>query len=176
MHNTTRRIATDAMLAAMFVCLSFVSIRVGNSMKISVDSLPILVAALLLGPLDGLAVGLIGSFLNQMLTYGLSVTTVLWILPAGLRGLLVGLCAKNHDFSLSRRQLVWITTATALLVTALNTLVMYLDSVIYGYYTYAYVFGGLVTRVAAGLLTAIVMAFVAPPVAERIARLAPAQK
>ena len=49
MHNTTRRIATDAMLAAMFVCLSFVSIRIGNSMKISVDSLPILVAALLLG-------------------------------------------------------------------------------------------------------------------------------
>ena len=59
MHNTTRRIATDAMLSAMFVCLSFISIRIGNSMKISVDSLPILVAALLLGPLDGLAVGLI---------------------------------------------------------------------------------------------------------------------
>ena len=63
-------------------------------MKITVDSLPILVAALLLGPLDGLAVGLIGSFLNQMLTYGLTVTTVLWILPAGIRGLVVGYYAK----------------------------------------------------------------------------------
>ena len=89
MYSTTRRIATDAMLSAMFVCLSFISINIGNAMKISVDSLPILVAALLLGPLDGLAVGLVGSFLNQLLTYGLSVTTVLWILPAGLRGLVV---------------------------------------------------------------------------------------
>ena len=160
MHNTTRRIATDAMLAAMFVCLSFVSIRIGNSMKIS----------LLLGPLDGLAVGLIGSFLNQMLTYGLSVTTVLWILPAGLRGLLVGLCAKNHDFSLSRRQLVWITTATALLVTALNTLVMYLDSLIIGY-PFAATLPTVLLRIVSGILIAIVFSMILPPILNALHKL-----
>ena len=77
MKSSTRRIATDAMLAAMYVCLSYVSLSIGNSMKITLDSLPILVAALLLGPLDGLAVGLTGSFLSQLLTYGLSATTIL---------------------------------------------------------------------------------------------------
>ena len=162
MHNTTRRIATDAMLAAMYVCLSFVSIRVGNSMKITVDSLPILVAALLLGPLDGLAVGLIGSFLNQMLTYGLTVTTVLWILPAGIRGLVVGYYAKKHDFNLSRRQLVLITTATALLVTALNTLVMYLDSLIIGY-PFAATLPTVLLRIVSGVLIAIVFSMILPP-------------
>jgi ECF transporter S component (folate family) len=88
--STTKRLAADAMLAAMFVCLSLVSISLPN-MKITLDSLPVLVAAFLFGPLDGLAVGLTGSFLNQMLTYGFTATTLLWILPAGLRGLLVGL-------------------------------------------------------------------------------------
>ena len=41
---------------------------------------------------------------------------------------------------------------------------MYFDSVLYGYYTYAYVFGGLVVRIVSGVATAIVMVFVAPPV------------
>ena len=163
MHNTTRRIATDAMLSAMFVCLSFISIRIGNSMKISVDSLPILVAALLLGPLDGLAVGLIGSFLNQLLTYGLSVTTVLWILPAGIRGLLVGLYAKKHGFDLTRPQLIWITTATALLVTALNTLVMYLDSLIIGY-PFAATLPTVLLRIVSGVLIAVVFSMILPPI------------
>ena len=34
---------------------------------------------------------------------------------------------------------------------------MYIDSVINGYYNYAYVFGGVITRVIAGVATALVM-------------------
>ncbi len=167
MNATTRRIATDAMLAAMFVCLSFVSIRLPN-MKISVDSLPVLVGALLLGPLDGLAIGLIGSFFNQLLTYGLTATTVLWILPAGLRGLLVGLYAKKHDFILSQPQMIVITVSSALAVTALNTIIMAVDSIIYGYYSNAYVFGALVFRILAGILTALVFSVLLPPLIRAI--------
>ena len=162
MYSTTRRIATDAMLSAMFVCLSFISINIGNAMKISVDSLPILVAALLLGPLDGLAVGLVGSFLNQLLTYGLSVTTVLWILPAGLRGLVVGLYAQCHRFHLSQKQLILITTLTALLVTALNTLIMYLDSLIIGY-PFAATLPTVLLRIISGILVAVVFSLILPP-------------
>ena len=161
MHQPTRRIATDAMLSAMFVCLSFFSIRIGNSMKLSIDSLPILVAALLLGPIDGLAVGLVGSFLNQLLTYGLSVTTILWILPAGIRGLIVGLYAKKHNFTLSRKQLIFITVLTALLVTAFNTLVMYLDSRIVGY-PFAATLPTVLMRIVSGILVAAVFSLILP--------------
>ena len=117
--SKTKRLALDAMLAAMYVVLSLFSINLPG-MKITLDSLPILVGAALLGPLDGLAVGLIGSFLNQMITYGFTATTLLWIIPAGLRGLLVGLYAKHHSFDMTLRQTVFITIATALLVTALG--------------------------------------------------------
>ena len=61
-------------------------------------------------------------------------------------------------------------TAAALVVTALNTVVMYLDSVIQGYYSYAYVFGGLTLRVISGIATAVIMSFVAPPVVKLLER------
>ena len=66
MKRTTRRLALDAMLSAMFVVLSMISISLPN-MKITLDALPVLVASLLFGPLDGLSVGLIGSFLVDVL-------------------------------------------------------------------------------------------------------------
>ena len=105
-----------------------------------------------------------GSFLGQLLSYGLMATTILWITPAAVRGLLIGLYAKRNKYELSTVKLAAVLIVTALIVTAINTGVMYFDSVLYGYYTYAYVFGGLVVRIVSGVATAIVMVFVAPPV------------
>lgn len=160
--SKTKRLAVDAMLAAMFFVLSLFSINLPG-MKITLDSLPILVAAMLLGPLDGLAVGLIGSFLNQMITYGFTATTLLWILPAGLRGLLVGLYAKRRGFSLSVRQMIFITVLTALLVTALNTLLLYIDSWIYSY-SYIAALPTVVLRIIAGVVTAVVFSLLLPTI------------
>jgi ECF transporter S component (folate family) len=165
----TKRLALDAMLAAMFVVLSLFSINLPG-MKITLDSLPILIGAALLGPLDGLAVGLIGSFLNQMITYGFSATTVLWILPAGLRGLLVGLYAKHHGFSMNAAQCVFITVSTALLVTALNTLFLYVDSWVYSY-SYVAALPTLLLRIAAGVITAVLFSLLLPPLLGTLRRL-----
>ena len=167
--RTTRRLALDAMLSAMFVVLSLISISLPN-MKITLDALPVLVASLLFGPLDGLSVGLIGSFLNQLLTYGLSPTTLLWILPAGLRGLLVGLYAKRHRFKLTVRQLIMITVVTALLTTAFNTLIMYLDSVIIGY-SFAATLPTVFFRIVAGIMTSIVFSLVLPGIIKVLKKL-----
>lgn len=164
-----RRLALDAMLAAMFVVLSLFSINLPG-MKITLDSLPILVGALLLGPLDGLAVGLIGSFINQMITYGFTATTLLWILPAGLRGLIVGSYAKRHGFSMSLRQTIFITVISALLVTALNTLLLYVDSWVYSY-SYAAALMTLVLRIVAGILTAVVFSLILPAILRALRRL-----
>ena len=60
-----KRIVTTAMLIAMYVVLSLFSINLGN-MKITLDSLPIIVGAALLGPLDGFLIGFFGSFLNHV--------------------------------------------------------------------------------------------------------------
>ncbi len=172
--SKTKRLALDAMLAAMFVVLSLFSIRLPG-MKITLDSLPVLVAAALLGPVDGLAVGLIGSFLNQMITYGFTATTLLWIIPAGLRGLLVGLYAKRHDFSMTLRQTVFITIATALMVTALNTLFMSVDSWVYSY-SYAAALATLALRILAGIVTAVLFSLLLPTILAALRRLFGAEK
>ena len=167
--SKTKRLVIDAMLAAMFVVLSLFSISLPG-MKITLDSLPILVAAALLGPLDGLVVGLIGSFLNQMITYGFTATTLLWILPAGLRGLLVGLYAKRHNFDMTLRQTVFITIVTALLVTALNTFFMYVDSWVYSY-SYAAALPTLALRILAGIITAVLFSLLLPAILTALRRL-----
>ena len=106
-----------------------------------------------------------------MLTYGFTATTLLWILPAGLRGLLVGLYARKRSFELTQKQTIFIVVASALAVTALNTAVMAIDSLIYGYYSKAYVFGALIFRIIAGVLTAVVFSFVIPPLIKQLKKL-----
>ena len=70
------RIVLIAMFAAMYVVLGLVSIKLPN-MKITVDGLPIIAGAMILGPLDGMLIGAIGSLIDQMLGYGLGVTTII---------------------------------------------------------------------------------------------------
>ena len=93
-----------------------------------------------------------------------------WIIPPAVRGLLIGLYAKRCGYELSRRQLVGVLIVTSLVVTLLNTGAIYLDSVIYGYYTYAYVFGKVGIRIVSGAVTAVAMAFVTPPVLDMLKR------
>lgn len=161
---STRKLVVIAMMVAVYVVLNTVgTIRLGW-INISVSALPIIVGALLYGPGGGLMVGLVGAFLGQLMTYGVTATTVLWIIPPAVRGLLIGLYAKRCGYELSRKQLVGVLIVTSLVVTLLNTGAIYLDSVIYGYYTYAYVFGKVGIRIVSGAVTAVAMAFVTPPV------------
>ena len=127
----TRKLALNAVLAAMCAALGALALDL-NSIKITFESFPILLGALLFGPLDGLAVGFVGTLLYQLLRYGVSVTTPLWILPYALAGLVTGFYAKRRGFSLTTGQTVGIVVAAEVLVTALNTLVMYIDAKVSG--------------------------------------------
>ena len=75
---------------------------------------------------------------------------------------MVGLCAKRHSFDMGVKETETVTILSALVVTALNTGVMYVDSVIFGYYSWAYVFGAVIPRIIAGILTAAVFAAILP--------------
>ena len=103
--------------------------------KITFVSLPTVVCALLYGPVDACIVGLLGAFLEQMLKYGFTATTVLWLLPAVLRGLIVGLGTVVLRRSMSieaitstqKPYVYYIVCIVAGLVTSCaNTLVFYL--------------------------------------------------
>lgn len=151
----------DAVLAAMCAVLGAVSIDLGN-IKFSFESLPVIIGALLFGPIDGLFIGGIGTFLYQFLRYGLTVTTPLWILPYVLCGLVVGLYARKRRFELSRWQQAFIITLASVLIFVLNTGVLYIDSKVYGYYSYVYIFGTIVPRTIVCFAKAAVFSAVMP--------------
>jgi len=94
---STRKMVTIAMLTAVYVVLNFAgTVRLGW-INISVASLPVIVGAMLYGPVGGLLVGLLGAFMGQLLTYGVTATTILWILPgAGPRPPPCGSCRRRH--------------------------------------------------------------------------------
>ena len=159
----TRQLVADAMLIAMYVVLSnFVAINLGG-IRITVDVLPVFLAALLFGPLDGLIVGFVGNFLFQMLgPYGVSVTTVLWALPDAARGLLAGLYAARVGYSFRQGRLIAALAVISVITTTLTTGVMYLDCLIFKYSFIAYS-PFILVRYVTGIAVAVVMALILPP-------------
>ena len=173
-----RRIAIDAVLIAMYFGLSALSVQLGG-IKLTFASLPTLICAMLFGPVDGFLVGFLGAFMEQMIKYGFTATTLLWVLPPAIRGLFVGVCAlllKKHmsvDAILStKRPCVYfvVTLISGAIVSALNTLVFYVDAKMFGYYEYHMIFGVFWIRIASGLLSTLLMASIALPVVAALQR------
>lgn len=159
-----------AMLIAVYTVLStYASVSLGN-IRFTFEALPVLLAAALYGPAPAVTVGALGSFLNQLLTYGLTPTTLLWILPHAAGGAVAGLMCRKG------RPLILAACASALTVTLLNTLAMYVDSRMYGYYSAYYVFGALLYRLLGGIVTGMLFSQLLPPVLRRVSRAAGAGK
>lgn len=174
---TTRRIAMNAVMIALYVCLAMlVSLTVGG-VRITVRSLPVIFCAVAFGPLDAALVGFLGEFLSQMLTYGFTATTLLWILPYLLQGLFVGIFAKllNKRLgvdALAQRSrsisLIVICILSAEIVACFNTLALYVDSKMFGYYSYLMVFGSFWLRAVLGVATGTIIAIIVTPVVQAL--------
>ena len=163
------RICVCAILAALYFIFDMISIKAGP-FKLSVSGLPIIIVALFYGPIDAMIVGFTGAFLGQLLSYGFTPTTLLWCLPAVARGLFVGLLTRKLSVKDEPIKLVLIIIVSSLLVTTINTIVMYIDSVIYDYYSHAYIFGALLYRYIAGILTAIIYSALTPIIYEPVSK------
>ena len=161
------------MLIALYVVLSVLTPVKLQNFKFTFEALPVLIGALLGGPLDGLAVGGIGSFIYQLLFsgYGLTVTTPLWVLPHALSGLIVGLYAKARRYDYSFMAVVIIAAVSALLVTALNTLALYIDAKVFGYYSKALVFGSLPLKILTGIILSVLFALILPELLKRVRKI-----
>lgn len=157
----TKRLVMNAMLAAMCAVLGYLSVDLGN-LKVTFESLPILVSAFLFGPVYGTCVGAVGTLVYQLLRYGVSVTTLLWMLPYVAAGFFVGVYAKRKDFSLNPRQILVVTFLAELLITLLNTGVLYIDSKIFGYYSPVYIFGSLGMRLVICVAKGIAFGLIIP--------------
>ncbi len=163
------KICVSGVLAAVCFVLDYFATGIsltlfGNAIKISISGLPIMLAAFLAGPLFGAATGFIGAMLTQLLTYGFTATTLLWVLPATARGLVIGLLFLAFKKSTKSYVLIFETVVSSLLVTALNTLALFVDSKINHYYSFEFIVGGIGLRVVTGIITAVILSLICVPI------------
>jgi len=159
-----KRLAYDAMLAAICTVLGYLSIDMGN-MKFTFESFPILLGALLFGPVDGMLIAFVGTFLYQVLKWGLMSTTMLWVIPYVIIGLLVGLFYKKE---LKKPAFFALIIGSGVLLTALNTVGLYLDTKIWDYYSFAYVFAPVPIRLLVSVIKSVVFAIILPLIIEPV--------
>lgn len=169
--SKSKRIAFDGMLAAVYFALSFLVADTGT-FKFTFTSLAIVAAALIFGPLDACAVALVGELLYQVIIFGVTATTPIWLVPPVIHALLLGLCAKL----LGRRQPLEEKTglcfaacmACAAVNSLCNTAALYFDSKIFGYYEYHMIFGVALIRILIGLGTALIVTALAMPLVSEL--------
>ncbi len=162
-------ICLSGIMAAIYVGLDFLAVSVsapfGGTLKISLSGLPVIIVAIFGGPIWGAATGFIGSLLGQMLNYGFSATTVLWILPAVMRGLSMGILFKVFKRSLKPSKLIIETCISSVIVTLFNTLAMLVDQYAYGYYnSYIAIYAAIPARIFAGVVTAVIFSLMLPTI------------
>lgn len=172
----TRALCRIAMLAALYVLLNnTIAIKAGN-LRITFASLPVVLSALLFGPLESALTALVGEFINQLIGgYGITATTALWLIPPAVRGAVIGMVSvvfQRTERPLERRPVLGYSACVlaALCTTAANTAVIAVDAWINHYYSRAYVFGELLYRLGSGVLIAVIIATVAMPMAVLLRR------
>ncbi|MCF0143133.1 MAG: ECF transporter S component, partial [Parasporobacterium sp.] len=119
-----------AMIALHIVLELFLTIRIGDSLKITLATLPFVIIGLLCGPIEGFVTGLLGTFLSQLLTFGITLSTPFWILPGALLGLSAGLIYKAFK---RRTKLVPIGVtvfASMFILVLFNWIASYMDGVV----------------------------------------------
>ncbi len=153
----------NSMMAAMCAVLGYISLDMGN-IKVTFESFPIILGALLFGPMAGSLIAGVGDFIYQILRYGFTATTLLWIMPYVAAGLVIGWYAKKNNFELTRVKTLIIVIIGEIIITVLNTVVMYADAKIYGYYSFAYIFGATAARIVLCIGRGTVFGIAMPPI------------
>ena len=169
------KICTIALLTAMMTLLALTLSIQTPYFKLSPKFLPIVLASMLFGPLEGTVVAVLGELAAQMMgPYGLSPTTVIWIFPPACYALAVGgaaLWARKGGMRLENRPVLCYVCCIlgGLLTTTSNTVGMWLDSLVYNTSFAAAAFW-VPSRIVSGVSTAIVIATVCIPVMRGLCR------
>lgn len=160
----TKRLVMDAMLVALYFVFScYLSVNLPG-IRLTLDLLPVLVAAMLFGPVDGAIVGFIGNCLFQLTgPYGISVTTVLWALPEAVRGIAIGITlGKGKWQTMPMPKIMTTLIIISVVFTSLTTGVMYVDCLIFKYSFLAYS-PYIIARYTAGVIIAALSSFMLLP-------------
>ncbi|MBQ9030732.1 MAG: ECF transporter S component [Parasporobacterium sp.] len=162
-------------IALHIVLELFLTIRIGNDLKITLAALPFLVIAFLCGPLEGLISGIVGTFLSQLLTFGVTITTPFWVLPYAAQGLLAGLLFRAFRCRITVKTVGISVFVSGLLSVILTWFASYLDGVVFFKYMTLEVLIGLIPlRLLVWVIISVIYTAVILPVSMALLKSCPA--
>ena len=168
-NNRAKLLCQLALMVAVYYVLGTTLVIHSGNFKLTFISLPVTFTAVLYGPAAGITVALLGEFLTQMSgPFGLAPNTILWMIPPAINGLVVGLVARSmwkKEKKLEARPAVCyaVCIVSSIAYWVVNTIVLFIDSKIYGYYNFAFVFGSAALRLGKDLIVAVIVATVVIP-------------
>ena len=179
--NYVTKICACALLAALYVPLEWLASEFGviallDKYQIPISCFPLILASVMFGVLWGGATALVGSFISQLIIVGSNAgasyaTIPIWMAPTIIYALLVALLYKafkknNNSILLGAEFFI-----SSLVLSALNIVAMYLDSIIvvWPYDFIKGIFGFFVSlKVIGGLLFAVIFAIIVPPIIKKL--------
>ncbi len=172
---TVANMTQCALLAALYVVLAtYFSIKV-TFIHITFSSLPVVLAAFLMGTGPAVLVAGVGEFIAQVLGYGLGISTFLFMAPQIVRalvlGFLISLLCKGMQAEKKPLLLCGIVLIASVATSLTTTLTLWIDSHLMGYYSYKLVFVLSMQRMVSSLVTATVISLICIPVLTALRRL-----
>lgn len=133
--NLVLKIVIAGVMGALSIVLEKFSIKVGPIYKISLYGLPLMFTSVMFGYKVGSLTGIVVGFVSQLTSeYGLTPTTPLWMLAPILWGFLSGfISSRFKDKCFYFINIAIAVLITSFVVTIVNSVVIYLDSLIFNY-------------------------------------------
>ena len=173
MNTRIKKMIYISLFVAIFVIFGKIATLDFGNMKLSIKSFPIYVGSVILGPVEGLLIGLVGELVLQLIgPYGFTATTLFWVIPYAVIGATCGFVFGNKIVKLNGGLKYWLFIIfLQVILTLLNTVVILIDSIIFGYYSFIYVYGSLITRLMTSILVGIIYSIVLPFVISAIKKI-----
>lgn len=171
--NNVKSLCIASVLAALYVALELIAmytgiLAFGNSYQIPISCFPLILASVMLGPVWGTAVGVVGSFLSQMLSpYGISWSSFIWMIPTIAYSLAVALLFIAFKKSYKTPVLAAEFIISSLLLSFLNLAANYSYNILADFSNILLKLFVPVKLVLA-IIFAIVFAIVAPPIIKKL--------
>ncbi len=147
------------MMAALSIVIDLVSIRLDNIfVKYTFYPLPLLLCGIIFGYKYGFLAGFVEGFISQVIVYGLSLTTPIWMLAPicwGVGSGLLRLIFKKNDHI----DIVIIVFLTSFVCLGVNTVASILDGILL-HYDYSYIFASIITRLITSLIMGVIYSFI----------------
>jgi len=167
-NYTTRNMCLIALLSALSIVLDIISIR-NDFTKITLYALPLILASLLFHPFIGVCAGLVTGFISQVICYGITPTTILWMIPYILWGAIPGILANKLNV-VNKEHLYFPILVSAFLITCINSIILYLDGAIMGY-TVSYTLTLIIVRFLLSFISSIAYYFIIFIVFDRLKKI-----